>query len=590
MFGFGRSKKIKKNELDKSHWDRIFAKVIKHELSEIKEHDKFVKWFKDGELDGEDPTEAKASFTFARVKILLALLYANTPLGRVSPNPKGAGSEQSFAPIVQAGLIPSLVDAKREFAATLEELVKYSYRESNIKQHNKAALFEAAVRGLGITKTSFDSVRGVDRVDCIKRHEIYFDPEARYCIEQGDYIIQTSVMGVEKARRFFEKYNISPKDIQPNYSLQAAKDITSTWLSKSDEDTDLDQFKFHEIWLKEGDQARSLMYRNAINNKWLGEKIEWPFQLDYDDFPYETITFAQQYGAMGDAFSALHTIKGVSRLYAEMVEAMFKKGRRSVARKVIYDPDRIDEEMMPLLKNTRDLEWVAVKAKEGNIKDAYDVVDLNMENDVTGEMAGIAKAIGDEAYGTDEMQRGGMAGGRMSAEEASIRDENSKLRSNDMQEAVDDWQDRQYRHRIQICRQLTSPETVAMVAGQMGAMLWRLHAGNARDITAEYSVHVAAGSTGARAKEARREALQAEFSSGLEINAQMMGLPVVDLVSIHEQMAQESGSLEPKQFVNEEFKQLYLSGQLVMAQFQQEDPNAEEQPDPGMQAAGPAGY
>jgi hypothetical protein len=586
MFGFGRSKKIKKNELNNNHWGRIFARVQKHELDEIRAHDKFVKWFKDGELDGDDPTEAKASFTFARVKILLALLYANTPMGRVSPNPKGAGSEQSFAPIVAAGLIPSLSEAKREFAATIEELVRYSYRESNIGIHNEAALFEAAVRGLGITKTSFDSVRGIDRVDCVRRHEVYFDPEARYCLEQGDYVIQTSVMGVEKARRFFEKYGVNAKDIQPNYSFQAAKDIASTWLSKqNEEDADADLFKFHEIWLKEGDQARSLMYRNAIDNEWIGDKIPWPFEIDYDDFPYEILTFAQQFSHVKDAFSALHTIKGVSRMYAEMVEAMFKKGRRSVCRKILYDPDRLDEDAVQLLKNTRDLEWIAVKAKEGKINDAYTVVELNMENDVTGEMAGMAKAIGDESYGTDEMQRGGLAGGRMSAEEASIRDENSKLRSNDMQRIVDRWQDRQYRHRIMICRQLTSPETVAMVAGEIGAILWGLHAGNARDLTAEYSIQVAAGSTGARAKEKRRESLMAEFDTGMAINQQAMGLPVVDLVSLHEQIALENGSLEPKQFVNQEMKALYLSGQLLMPPAQ-EDPNAQGQPVEGMQDPG----
>ena len=62
-----------------------------------------------------------------------------------------------------------------------------------------------------------------------------------------------------------------------------------------------------------------------------------------------------------------------------------------------------------------------------------------------------------------------------------------------------------------------------------------------------------------------------------------MGLPVVDLVGLHEQIALENGSLEPKQFVNQELKSLYLSGQLLMPPAQ-EDPNAQGQPvEPGQE-------
>ena len=99
MFGFGRKTIKKKNELDNGRWQRIFGRVLKHEQKEIKTYDKFVKWFKDGYIGNQRQTEANASFTFSRVQILLALLYGNDPYISVSPNPKGAGSEQSFAPL-----------------------------------------------------------------------------------------------------------------------------------------------------------------------------------------------------------------------------------------------------------------------------------------------------------------------------------------------------------------------------------------------------------------------------------------------------------------------------------------------------------
>lgn len=586
MFGFGR-KTIKKNELDNGRWQRIFTQVLKHEQKEIKAYDKFVKWFKDGYIGNQRQTEANACFTFSRVQILLALLYGNDPYISVSPNPKGAGSEQSFAPLVMAGLIPTLTDAKREFAETIQGVMEYSYREADVKTHNMAALFEAAVRGLGITKTTFDAKRGIPRVDCIKRSEFYADPEARYTIDQGDYVIQTSSMGIERARRFFDKFGVAPQDIQPNYSAAQDKAMGG---SDDESDGELDMFRFHEVWLKEGDD-RLLLYRDQVNNQWIGDKMEWPYTLDEDEFTYETITFARQYQQVADAFTALHVIQGLSKTYDEMIESMLKKARRSVARKVIYDPDRIDDEQLEQLHSTRDMEWIPVKAKEGRINDAFHIVELNAEHDVTPEAAASAKAIADEMYGTDEMQRGGEARGRMSASEASIRDENSKLRSNAMQNNVDDWQAKQLRHRIQICRQLTPPETVGMVAGQLGAMLWAMHAGSGKDITAEYSIVVQAGSSGARAKEMRSENLKTEFESGVAINEAAMGLPVIDLVGIHKSLAREGGSLEPDRFVNKELAALYLSGQLLIPPAAPaEEQYVEGQPQAGYAEQSPGGY
>lgn len=571
--------RAKPTKIDKSFWEKVFIRAVPHEEREIKNCDKYLTLMKDGQFGGVAARNTKnvsANFTFARVQIILALLHTHDPAIYSVPNERSSGSEQSFAPIVMAGLLPSLGDAKREFSQTIERWLRYSYSETSSKNHNEACLFEAVVRGLGYTKTSFDPIKAMDRIDTIRRYEMYVDPNARYSLNQASYVVQSSILPIEKARMFFEQRGVSPKTILPNHSLSKSHDVTSKEQAEHLEGQPDDLYKFYEIWNKADDGARQLMYWDNQKKGFISDVAEWPFELDHDEFCYEPLTFHRQFGQISDAFTSLHVVEGLRKGYEEMVEAMNRIGRRSIARKVVYDKKKFSPEDIRKLENAKDMEFVGVSVVDGKrVGDGIDVIDFNTQNDVTPELAGAFKRISDEVMGMDELLRGGEVG-RMSATEASVRDENTKMRTNKMQGTVDSWLIQQLRHRAQIARQLVPAEKISNVTGMIGGLLWALHAGDGTDLTAEYSISIQAGSTGERSKRQKQEALNMKFERGMALNAAAMGLPVIDVIGIEKAIAELEGDLDPERFINPELAQEYSSGALMMPPSPEEETPVEE--------------
>lgn len=522
---------------DSQKWRRICSAAEAHSERERAAYEKFVRLYKEGNFgltDKNEPADGvSANQTFAYVQMLMALLYANQPHIEVEPREDAAGGEQHFMPLVMAGMLPSPDEAKRMFADTLEQVLTYSYNETQSHVHNQAVLFNAIVRGLGISKESFDSKRGIDRCDCIDRSEIFFDPNARYDLTQAYYVVQLCSLPIEQAREFFEAQGVT--DIEPNFTLADQKGLAGEAAKKiAPEQNKNDLFKFYEIWHKDGSN-RSLYYRDFDKDEWLLQR-EWPFQLDADEFPYSTLSFQRQYATMSDSFSDLVTVEGLRQAYENTVEFLNRHAKRSRAKKIVLDQAAFPQEKIEMMMDPVDMRMVPVDLPAGKqLKDVMQVMDFNSHTDSDQEIAGYFKQTRDEILGMDELLRGAETK-RMSATESSIRDEYAKLRVGRRQTTVDEWLISQCRHRAQISRQLVAPEKVAAICGPMAAQVWTAYAGDSEDIASEYSIGIQAGSTGERAKTKKVEELRARLADAMAVNQAMapinMGMPVMDVPAI----------------------------------------------------------
>lgn len=536
---------------DSRKWDRICEAADRFHLKDVETYERFVNLYKDGQFkQEEDSQNVSANRTFAYIGMLMAFLYAQQPSIECEPR-DGGGAGQDFAPLLQAGVFKDTDSARKEFADTLEALLTYSYEETGSFDQNKAALFEMLVRGASWTQESFDPERGIDRTDALRRDEVFIDPHARFALSQAGYIVKIGLMQIDAARKFFAAKGVNPSSLEPNYTLSEEPGQAASQVEKDKaQGGDKDQLKFYEIWCKD-DNGPYLHYRihgkkDRAAELWRGP---WPFELKHDDWPFVQWALYRQYMKVSDAFPALHVVEPIRKTYENMVSYTKRHTGRALAKKVLMDETIFDDTARAAMLNAQDL--VEVKTKPLNGKNWGDVLKVFSVNDgdvASEKLAEWMKTIYDELLGQDELLRGAETND-MTAQEASIRDENSKVRTGFMQRAIDNALSQQSVHRACIARQLVPADVVANISGPLGATLWQMHAGNHEDLLREYSVGVAAGSTGQRMQRERLQRLERLYGKGVDLNKNY-GAPVVNLVEIALEEARLDKNRRPERYFN----------------------------------------
>ena len=539
---------------DGDRWDRIVTAAENQATLDRQRWDKFVRLFRDGQFNAAPGTSNKtvnANYTFSNVILAMSLLYANDPLIEVEPNDiEDAPSIMAFAPLITMGLYADGDAAVTDYAETLEKFLTYSYKETCSAAHNQYSLFQGLVRGMGVTKESFDEIRMIDRCDALRRDELFIDPHARFHLSQAGYVVQTCVLGIERARRFFSVQGVT-QGIEPNYDLEDQEGLAG---EKAKENVvssnEKAQFKFYEIWWHDGDRRR-LDYRAFRKQNWLLRR-DWPFKLDADDFPYSTLVFQNQGEQISDAFTDRHVTDSLRETMDKILQFGKQHTMRSLAKKIIFNKDVIDDIAEKALKDPQDMRFVGVKVPEGTtLAQHVFKLDFNSEPDASMESAAEFKQIHDEVGGMDEMMKG-LASRDMSATQADIMDKYGKAKSSRKQSILDSFLETQCRHRAMIAVQLVPPEKIARVVGKKAALLWTLHTGDAEDITGEFTVGIAAGSSGERAKQQRIERMQREIDQAGKLNADRgaMGMPPkFDIEQMMLDLWKQDGQRRPERYV-----------------------------------------
>jgi len=512
--------------------------------------------------DNDDKEDGKihVNRVFPHVNTVRGELFQHTPDIQVDPVDGQSAADETFAPLVQMGLVKNVDEAKRAFADGMEELLKYGYTCANTQKENEVCLQDAQLRGMGITKESWDPAKGVSRSDAIKRHELSVDPHCRHALRQSRYLVHTCVLPFDVARDFFE-----PKGVQlgdPNFKLQESPGLDGDRAKESETADDKDCFKFHEVWFKDRER-RILIYRDAVKKTTL-QKTSWPWQLQADQFGFTDLAFHRQNVVFKDAFSEIEVIHSLNKAYEKLVRFLDDQTNRAMAKQILYkaglDPDALEN-----IKKNKPMNFTPIRNFNEDLSRAMYVLDLNSPNDPTIEHLVALKHLADEIVGLDEILRGGQPsrGSDPTATEMDIRASQGERRTGLKVNAIDGFLNEQVMHRALIELSLQTPEKIKQLAGASSALAWSVYAQSPERFSTEYTVKIAGGSTGRRSKREELDRLERMRKGGNEENAVLMSRgmpPKFDTSEILMEQARKDGNRNAERFLFPEQPAMAMPG------------------------------
>lgn len=531
----------------------------------------------------EDSDVVKTNFDYAYVSVLLAVLYANAPTIQVEPRENSGGSAEYFAPLMQAGILaePTLAAAQRSYSDAIEAVLTYTYECADSDAHVSQFLQESIITGLGVLKHSFDADGEIDRTDCLQRHETYFDPDARFELRQCRFVCHSAVMPLDAARLFFAAkrqalYSIweaqqgqqaqsmptglqggmpgapgagavqsmpagnvfnldikwDPGELQANERTpDAVADESGMGIAASAErGPEKEYVRYYEIWVQENGE-RWIYYRTV--DKSIDFRMPWPFTLKRSEFPFTLFSVNKRGQNLNDAFSELSVVEALRKVYQRASEFFRRLLERAIGKTLLYDKEAIGPQI-ETIKKGGELVMVAVDGLANkDPKRLFSLINFNEGDPVVLEYLGELKRSIDEILGNDELVRGADDQRAMTATEAKVRDDGSRVRLGRRKSLFDGaLADMSWKRAI-IARQKLSPDLVMKIAGPAAALMWSVHSAEADDFLMEYQISVAAGSTAQRHKEEQVSNYDQIINRMNSINGQRMQMqrpPVFDTV------------------------------------------------------------
>lgn len=586
---------------DLSVWQRVFRQADEAGKQQRQLYDRYADLYSEGGLKpsnlaiGEGKTEGTSvNETFPHVQTVLSIIAASDPSFEAEPTPGDGGMAE-----IAAAFYLEVEDLKQAFADTLKNVLTNTWIRQGMYEDMKAVTFNAVVKGMGYVKLGWDAVKNIDRMDCIPRDMVFVDPMAEYKIQQGSYVIQTVIKKLQDAREFFGKFGVPPERIEANYNMvggedeMGAKGKAIKALLKDTGDADKNLFRFYEVWSRERGQE-VLRYKEsgtAIQDDWILE-TDWPFKLDTDDFPFETLVFNRKYAQAADAFPDLQIVEALRKANEEFWDFFVRHTKRSIAKKIFIDDDVFkDPETENRILSADDLKVVRGKLGGRKFGDVFQIVGLNDGDRLSVEAAQLLLESRNRVTMLDNIVRGGQnteGNSRMTATEARARAEWSEMKANPLQNIFDRWLAGVTRKRAQILRLLLPKESVrAFVSGPEGELAWQTYAGNYADMIGQYSIGVASGSTGERHKQAKIGRLLQAMTQGQALN-QAYGAPIVRLPVFYRELLGLLDYRRPSRFLDEKLYAQVTQAQMMNPAMMAQPQNTSGAP-PGVSQQVPAG-
>lgn len=520
-----------KNEVEAQLWDTRIDDAIRSWGRQRDKRERYVRLYREGRFAlsgrGEVNEGVNVNLCFSYVAGITAFLMGQAPTIEVDPR-RGLGDEA--------------------LAEAIYKWLTYSYGETDSQVDMEVAVFDAILRGIAWSKEGFDPKRGVDVADALTPLEVFVDPMARYKMSQARYVLQQVVKPIEEARAFFNR-----QDIEPNYTLAEADGLEGERHKDTGKQRGRDLLKYYEIWCRKPDGGRALYWRVKDGERgpeWLGQRGDWPFVLDHDEFPYSPLIFNNCYMGV-DGFSEMEVVEGLQHEVQEMFEFDRRHGRRGAAAKIVVDEQSVTPEEEAKLKSPKDYEVIRAKLAGKRADEIAHVLDLRTDTGDSQARFERAKTMHDEILRVNEMMRGSGTRNK-TATEADIQDEWAKLDIGKRIKQIDKWLATSVRHRAQIARMLVDPELVAKAAGPEAGQAWAMLAMDAEDLVREYSIGIMAGSTGERWRARRVQEAQESLNLYSMVNGELMAVgqaPAFDLLEAALELERARGSKNPERFL-----------------------------------------
>lgn len=475
----------------------------------------------------ENSDTAKANFCFARVAVLLSILYTRAPKKQIEPRTAAGGGQEFVQQLMAAGLLdePNIGLARRKYADAAETYLDFSFDFTDAGDHVEQCIQEGEITGMGALKHSFDNELQLERWDCLQAHEVYFDPEARFNLKQCKYVSFVATMEISAARKFFtakvdalKTYpeiaagtaapqvpesnvfnlnpNFDPMKIEANETLEEA---VSDSKARDETGEGKEFLRFYELWTLE-DGQRWKYYTTHDGS--FDFREPWPYQLRTYDHSLSIYVPYRMGKRLDDGFPTQAVIAGLDKLRHLCVEFLQRYQRRAIGKVVIYDKTKIDATSIEKVKSGGELVFLGLEGiKPEDIEKLFHTVNFNEGDEVFQEFLRELKEWEDEISGNDELVRGADIKSGTTAKEVEVRDDMSQVRTKRKQGRIDSFLNDALIKRFCIARQKTPPEKVAKIAGDAAGLMWKLHASSPDDLCCEYDISVTAGSTAQRHKE-----------------------------------------------------------------------------------------
>lgn len=535
-----------------SHDDKkYFDDVVKMHKSRAKKDGDLIKYyvnlFKNGEFRAGEG--ASANFTFSDVSLLMAVLLARDP--SIVVNPQNAGDLPSLDVLMQYGLAIDPTDASNLYSKLIEKVCTFVWSDTATSDHVTAALFNAVVTGVGYAKVGFDAAKQCSRVDALNRDEVFVDPIARYQTRQAGYISVCCTKEVREAQSYFDSIG-AQYQVKGNFKLSESENMIGDLAKSCEPDGDEKEkryFRFFEIWVKSPDGTRTVYYRNYDkDDDWFFSR-PWPYVLDSEEFPIIELVFNRQFQSAQDPFTDLHVVNGLRMGYENVVEFYRSHVMRGIASKIIYNKAAFKDVDLEAVLDADDFKAIGAEglAADVDLSNVFKVVNFTEDAGTIIELASSLKSIKDEIFGISEMQRSG-GGKKYTAKQAEIANDWTSARVDRRQQLLDEFMERILSVRTKIDLLLTPSEKIARIAGPDAALMWDIYDGDLEELKCQYSIKIAAGSTGAQAKQRRIESLERAFKLMESVNA-TQPLPVFDTVKLGEEILREYDLPHPERFI-----------------------------------------
>lgn len=444
--------------------------------------------------DDEDSTvslwaRATINKTFEAVKIFGPALYEQNPVRLVN-------SENADDP----------------FPAVLGKYLNYVSRELDRRRHARMSIDEALIKGAGLGWTEMDQHTQLAYTAYRSVDDLLLDPDARGVED----IWWLALRCREPLWAFQRKYNAPDVKTSHSDGTSSAGDEKAEGEAKSQ-----DYIVYWKIYSKLGDglrikarddgetkpddglQDRRKDYRYIIIAPDHDKPVfigDWPTPFWADTlsmgWPCAVVDFAREPNKVWPLSilkAGLPLQKWIDWAYSFLLRKV-----RSTCRDIVALPERLNDKQKATVRNEAQLDLEIMYVNDQQLEDIRKIFTVLQFPAMNGDLLKaieMAELQFQKVTGLYEVLYGQTPQAYRSAQEAIVKDRNSRLRIDDMGREVVMWENINSRHEAICARFHVKPEQILQMFGQEAAQAWgEYRPGDLVRITREYQYSIETGS------------------------------------------------------------------------------------------------
>lgn len=392
------------------------------------------------------------------------------------------------------------------FSRLMQDYLNYTPHELGLKQHSRKAVDEAYMKGAGLLITRFDESSNLIGSFWESIDNLRLDPsvDSRNAISWGSIRRREPFDALRE--RYGDKAMEKVKPMTPNRD-KPNEDMVEYWeiYSRRGIADKLEPDEFTRE--KESFNTQEAVFILMDTQGRIFHIGDWPIPFFSDNrWPWEVLVF-------NDVPNQLWPDSMLRPALSEMLfkdfAMSFAMDRLAFAKTIVATSEHADEQVRKALLSSEPWAHVTIPFQDGQqLNNHLDITTIDPQlNELLAWMSKFEEDF-DKRTGLTELIFGFTSSQLRSAQEASIKDRNSRLRIDDMADMVEDWQTQIARKEALAARILVQPEDIDAIPaighdfreqmlqfGLTPGRVWGFYQqGDLRRIAREFDYRIEAGS------------------------------------------------------------------------------------------------